>query len=109
VGTERRVRESLPLIKKNLPERAALGEKTASHAVPGVRCLGHFWLLSHGALCFHAAPVTDIGHVDEAIGADDGFTVERRHPPPTPWTFRVRLSTKTAHIVNGSGAIVSIW
>ncbi len=65
------------------------------------------WLLSHGALCFHAAPVTDIGYVDEAIGAGDWFTVHRGHPPLTSWTIRVRGSEKTMHIGTGNGDTVN--
>src|SRR5262249_13022354 len=64
-------------------------------------------LVSHGALCFHAAPLTNIGHVDQAVGTDDGFTVHRRHPPLTCWAVRVRFSAKTTHIVTGSRGAVT--
>jgi PhoU domain len=84
----------------------ALG-KAISSAVTGVRCVRAHWLLSHGALCFHAAPLTDVSHVDKAVGADNWLTIRRRHSPLTAWTFRVLFSAKTGHIVIGSGDIVT--
>ena len=58
-----------------------------------------FCRLSDGALCFHAAPLADIGHVDQAIGADNGFAVHRRHSAATGWTFRARFSAAMNHVV----------
>ena len=67
-----------------------------------------FCLLSDGALCFHAAPLADIGHVDQAIGADDRFAVHGRHSAATGWTFRAWFSAETDHVVSGNGGIVTI-
>src|SRR5262245_47343180 len=73
----------------------ATGE-IVSAAGTGVR---QFCLLSHGALCFHAAPLADIGHIDEAIGAGNGFAVHGRHSAATSRTFRPWFSAEPDHAV----------
>ena len=41
----------------------------------------------------------DIGHVDQAIGADNGFAVHGRHSAATGWTFRAWFSVKPDHVL----------
>jgi len=55
----------------------------------------------HSAYGFHPAPLTNIRHVDQAVGSANWFTLHGHHPPLTVWTFCVRLSATKAHIVTG--------
>ena len=67
-----------------------------------------FCLLSDGALCLHAAPLADIGHVDQAIGADNGFAVQGCHLAATGWTLGAWFSAEPDHAVTGTGSILII-
>ena len=93
-----------PPFGKNCLAASATGQIVSS-AMAGVRA---FCLLSDGALCFHAAPLADIGHVDQAIGADNGFAIHGRHSAATGWTFHAWFSAAMEHAVTGSGGIVTI-
>ena len=84
-----------PPFGKNCLAASATGQIVSS-AMAGVRA---FCLLSDGALCFHAAPLADIGHVDQAIGADNGFAVHGRHSAATGRTFRAWFSAAMDHAV----------
>jgi len=90
---------------KNCLAASATGQIVSS-AMAGVRA---FCRLSDGALCYHAAPLADIGHVDQAIGADNGFAIHGRHSAATGWTFHAWFSAAMEqHAVTGSGGIVTI-
>ena len=67
-----------------------------------------FCLLSDGALCFHAAPLADIGHVDQAIGADNGFAVHGHHSAATGRTLGAWFPAEPDHAVTGTGSILII-